>query len=213
MEFILISENKIKVMLTPEDLDEFDIDADELDYSNTDTKRMFWDILSRAKHCTGFDTDGQKVLVQLYPSRHGGCEMFVTKIGILNQSEDKHPTDDHRPPIIAEKITLRGKDAVKNQEKKLYTAFKFKSLDTVISVCKALKRVGYPEESSAYITDDEQLYLILSGIDTSGYEAIDKYSFISEYGSCENYPATERYLGEHGRVICLGDAVAKLSKF
>ena len=67
MEFIPISENKIKIILTSEDLGEFELKADELDYSDTDTKRMFWDVLSRVKHSTGFDTEGQRVLVQLYP--------------------------------------------------------------------------------------------------------------------------------------------------
>ena len=50
MEFILINENKIKVMLSASDLEDFEIEAKDLDYANTDTKRMFWDVLSRAKH-------------------------------------------------------------------------------------------------------------------------------------------------------------------
>lgn len=212
MEFILISENKIKVMLTPEDLDEFDIDADELDYSNTETKRMFWDILNRAKHCTGFDTDGQKVLVQLYPSRHGGCEMFVTKIGVLHSPETESQTDCKCAPIISEKITLGGDGKVKHQNKKLYTAFKFSSLEAMLSACRALERVGYNDDSSAYITDNDSLYLILGGIDTSGYEPLDKYSFISEYADSENHEAAKRYLGEHGKAICVKNAVQKLSK-
>ena len=89
MEIILISESKLKIALREEDLASFEIRADELDYSNTETKRMFWDLLTRAKHKTGFDTDGQRVLVQLYPSKDGGCEMFVTKIGLLDEAKDE----------------------------------------------------------------------------------------------------------------------------
>ena len=84
----MISDCKLKVMLGEDDLKQFEIKAEQLDYSNTETKRMFWDILNRAKHQTGFDTDGQRVLVPLYPSKQGGCEMFVTKIGLL-YSEDE----------------------------------------------------------------------------------------------------------------------------
>ena len=211
MEFILISENKIKVMLTPEDLDEFDIDADELDYSNTDTKRMFWDILSRAKHCTGFNTDGQKVLVQLYPSRHGGCEMFVTKIGVLHPTHTDCPAESQYPPIITENIT-HGGEKVNRFEKKQYATFKFESLSIMLSVCRALHKIGYSEESSAYISEDDRLYLTLLGVDTSGYEPLDKYSFLTEYGSCENHDAAERYLGEHARPICLKKAVETLAR-
>ena len=88
MEIIMINENKLKVMLCKEDLSHFELSPEQLDYSNTETKRMFWDVLSRAKHQTGFDTDGQRVLVQLYPSKEGGCEMFVTKIGILRDNSN-----------------------------------------------------------------------------------------------------------------------------
>ena len=124
MEFILINDNKIKVMLTEEDLQEFEIEADELDYSNTDTKKMFWDVLSRAKRLTGFDTDGQRVLVQLYPSRHGGCEMFVTKIGTLCTAEDSQPSLK-RPPIISEKITVNPKNDLSRSQKKIRVVFSF----------------------------------------------------------------------------------------
>ena len=50
MEMLIIGEGKLKIMLSSEDLEEFGLCADELDYSNTDTKRMFWDLLGRAKH-------------------------------------------------------------------------------------------------------------------------------------------------------------------
>ena len=87
MEIIMISDSKIKVMLSADDLKGFDLDTASLDYSNTETKRMFWDILSRAKHSIGFDTDGHRVLVQLYPSRCGGCEMFVTRLSCLYDTD------------------------------------------------------------------------------------------------------------------------------
>ena len=63
MEIIMISESKLKVMLTSEDLQAFELEAEDLDYGNTETKRMFWDVLGRAKNSVGFDTDGQRVLV------------------------------------------------------------------------------------------------------------------------------------------------------
>ena len=50
MEIIMISDCKLKVMLGEDDLKQFEIKAEQLDYSNTETKRMFWDLLSRAKH-------------------------------------------------------------------------------------------------------------------------------------------------------------------
>ena len=210
MEFILINDNKIKVMLTEDDLREFEIETEELDYSNTDTKRMFWDVLSRAKKLTGFDTDGQRVLVQLYPSRHGGCEMFVTKIGTLC-SADENCAINKRTPIISERITLDKGTDISHKPNKNLAAFSFESLNEAIAVCRRLSQLKYTEDSSAYIGDDNRYYLILTGIDVSGY-TMDKYSFISEFGTIENIESTKNYLFEHSTPIGKRKAVSLLSR-
>jgi negative regulator of genetic competence, sporulation and motility len=212
MEFILINENKIKVMLSSSDLEEFEIEADELDYANTDTKRMFWDILSRAKHSTGFDTDGQRVLVQLYPSRQGGCEMFVTKIGGARDHEESNESNYRKEPIISEKITVKPRGEKGRTQKSMQTAYGFDELSFLLSVCRQLFTAGYIGESSAFIGDNEKFYLFLSEPEQKDYLSLNKYSFINEFGKEENRESTRIYLHEHGKVICRSDAVALLSK-
>lgn len=201
MEFILITDSKLKVMLTKSDLDEFDIKAEELDYSNTETKRMFWDIIGRAKKCVGFTCDGMQVLVQLYASRDGGCEMFVSKLGssLLPQSNASQPDLRYKP------LYKRNHDMQKTG------AFGFDSLEWMICVCKRLCNIGYSGESSAYIDDNRRFYLFLDGLDEGGYLPYDEYSFINEYGTPENTEATLSFLNEHGKIIRLGDAVEILS--
>ena len=209
MEFILISDNKIKVMLTEDDLREFEIETEDLDYSNTDTKRMFWDVLSRAKKLTGFDTDGQRVLVQLYPSRHGGCELFVTKIGTLCAADENCPTKK-RAPILSEKISFDEDGECLDAKKKNYAAFSFDSIETVIAVCRRLSKIDYSSYSSAYIGDNGRYYLILNDIDVSGY-TLDKYSFLFEFGSLEGYETTAAYLTEHAKSLAKTRAVSLLA--
>ena len=212
MEFILINENKIKVMLSASDLEDFEIEAKDLDYANTDTKRLFWDVLSRAKHSTGFDTDGQRVLVQLYPSRHGGCEMFVTKIGLLGTTNSCTENEGTKEPIISEKITVKAKGEKNKLTKKALLAYGFEKLELLISVCRNLCELGYNGESSAYLGENEKFYLFITEPDQKGYLGLDKYSFINEFGTFENRDATKLYLSEHGRAICKRDAVSRLSK-
>ena len=212
MEFILINENKMKVMLSATDLEEFEIEAEELDYANTDTKRMFWDILSRAKHSTGFDTDGQRVLVQLYPSRHGGCEMFVTKIGILGSADTSNEYSANAQPLLSEKITVRPRNERNRGSKKQLSAYRFESLELMLSVCRQLVSLGYDGDSSAYVGDNGKFYLFISEPEQKSYFHIDKYSFISEFGAYENRENAKLYLCEHGREICHPDAVPTLSE-
>lgn len=209
MEFILINDNKIKVMLTEEDLREFEIETEELDYSNTETKRMFWDVLSRAKKLTGFDTDGQRVLVQLYPSRHGGCELFVTKVGNLCALDDNCPVGKGTP-ILSEKISLDTDDDIVSDDESELVAFSFDSLKNITAVCRRLLHLEYSETSSAYIGENGRYYLILSNVDVSGY-TLDKYSFLFEFGELESYETTSIYLTEHAQSLEKQRAVSILA--
>ena len=201
MEFIRINDFKLKVMLNKSDLDEFDIKTDELDYSNTETKRMFWDIIGRAKKAVGFCCDGMKVLVQLYSSRDGGCEMFVSKLEKAVRSSD----DDDEQSLCYKPLYK------KTVSESRTGAFSFESLEWLISVCRRLFGIGYSEKSSAFAGDDGKFYLFLDGLDATGYFPLDEYSFINEYGIPENAEAIQSFLYEHGRIIRKDDAVKILS--
>ena len=202
MEIIMINESKLKVMLSESDLEEFDLEAEELDYGNTETKRMFWDILGRAKRAVGFDTDGTRVLVQLYPSREGGCEMFITKIGSVCPGCE---TEAREEPILHYKPSHRpcaGKGKT--------GAFRFDCLEWLIAVCRRLRGIGYTGSSEAYIDDGRLYYLFLEGLDPTGYLPLDEYSFITEYGTQENAESLRLALQERGTCLCQTDAVDRL---
>ena len=93
MELIMISNSKLKIMLTSEDMKEYSLDCNTLSYENTETRRAFWSILDEAKHRTGFDAASERVFVQVYPSKKGGCEMYVTKLGVFSGKKQVHNED------------------------------------------------------------------------------------------------------------------------
>ena len=81
MELIVISESKLKIMLEKEDMKRYGLFGSELNYDDPPTRKKLLSILDKAKEECGFDTGSEKLLVQLYPSKDGGSEMFVTKLG------------------------------------------------------------------------------------------------------------------------------------
>ena len=211
MEFILIDEDKIKISLTDEDLLEFELSAEDLDYANTETKRMFWDVLSRAKSRTGFDTDGQRVLVQLYPSKDGGCEIFVTKIGSMYKESAEDHADAHARPILTEYTQTKKKRKSPIAEKTYTAVYSFSSLEDMIRVCRELDRRGYREESLAYISDAHIFYLVLMGsLEDIGILG-ERYNFITEFGELENTKAANQILSEHADAIAKPNAVSALA--
>ncbi len=86
MELILINQTKLKIMLTAPDLLHYELIPDELEHmSCTDrhTRAAFRHIFDDAEAQTGFHTQGERLLVQMFTSKCGGCEIFVTKLGAM----------------------------------------------------------------------------------------------------------------------------------
>ena len=73
MELIKISDTKLKITLTKDDMIRYELNCDTIDYDNTETRKAFWNILDHAKHVTGFDAASERVFIQLYPDKGGGC--------------------------------------------------------------------------------------------------------------------------------------------
>lgn len=139
MELIKISNEKLKITLSPEDMAEYGINCDTADYGRTETRRAFWHLLDEVKHKTGFDSASDRVYIQLYPSRDGGCEMFVTKLA------DR-----------AEQAPLASGSAARR-------AFIFPDVAAVIGACRALSARHGQMFASAYSAEDGSLLLLLDG--------------------------------------------------
>ena len=215
MELLRIGKEKLKIILTHEDLRSFEMDESDLDYANTETKRMLWDILHQAKTSVGFNADGHRVLVQLYPAKHGGCEMFVTRLGALpcdcpTDLEDDHDAGEDPFDVSEEVNSLYSPQPF--HEKKLHrSALCFASLSDLLAVCRRLSERGHRGKSSAYRSDDGQYHLFLEGLTHSPYCSLDEFSVLFEYGTSEDASAAEALLSERGLLFCPSDAVERLS--
>ncbi len=185
MELILISSSKLKIMLSPDDMREHRLCCDSVDYGNTETRRAFWSILDEAKQQTGFDAASSRVYIQLYPSRSGGCELYVTK---LLQKADERRTE--KPPDGRE------------------LTFRFEGVSPLLCVCRRLSLTGFDCSASAYFDEEQRAWLCIFGVDDS---ELDRLAFISEFGEECDPPSAHAYIDEHGHCICTDSAVERLA--
>ena len=187
MELIIINDRKLKITLSESDMKEYDIDCGTVDYSRTETRRAFWSLLDEVKHRTGFDAASDRVYIQIYPSREGGCEMYVTKLGTM-------PDDSY--------ATGEGVSVSAGVKK----AFAFPGTGPMLRVCRQLERQGFCGTSAAYSTDDGSFLLILGNLKSDSTVA-----FISEFGDEVDPDRLVNLLPEHGTLIS-DNAVAALSR-
>ena len=213
MEYILINESKLKVMLDVNELEGRCLEASSLDYVDPEAKRLFGDILSHAKDELGFDTSGYRVLLQVYPSKDGGCELFITKLSKLDQSGSECP--DGKKQISTDEN--KCKEKMKHKKETHERAFSFERLEYLISVCKRLYESGISASGAIYVNSEGTWFLTLC-FDDEVYDRlfdllpICELSFISEYGQSQDPRALSIYLGEHAKLICRDNTIATFSK-
>lgn len=193
MDMILISNQKLKIMLSPDDMNEYEISCETIDYDNTETRRVLWNILDLAKHKTGFDAAHEKVYIQVYPSRGGGCELFVTKL-----SEGELPSGMRSRLPRREVFPLARVCRASG-------IYRFSSVNRMAAASAALSKMGYRGRSAAFADPHSAAaYLVL---DESGAH----YPFICEYGGVRLTAPAAEYIAEHCSPICENDAVERLA--
>lgn len=89
LEIIRIGNDKLKLILTDGDLSKYNLKLEGCRYDNTETRRVLWQILDEAKKETGFDAAAERTLVQAYPGRKGGCEIYVTRLASQTRKDKK----------------------------------------------------------------------------------------------------------------------------
>ena len=218
MELILISDSKLKITLTSDDMAQYELDCDTMNYDNMETRKAFREIFDHAKSLTGFDTAGDRLFIQLYPSREGGCEMYVTKLGLVCAEKRDREGDRTRailPHSQPETETSPSSCPFPRGggERDRTGAYRFEKMENLLCVCRQLARQGYASHSSAYRDERNRYFLILRERASTFGVPCGEFSFISEFGTPENAENIRLYINEHGFPICEGNAVNTLSRF
>ncbi len=186
MELLIISENKIKISLTKNDLDTYDISCENIDYDTTETRRVVWSLLDDVKRQSGFDAAKSRIFVQIYPSIDGGCEMYVSRLGKEEREKSYKPQND------------------KSEARRKKNCYIFSGMNELIAVCRAMLKRGYSGRADLYADETGGFYLCA--------EPSEQIGFITEFGASEGKESTELYIKEHCREICVGDAVSTLGR-
>ena len=226
MELIPINESKIKIMLNESDMKAYNI-GDEADCANRETRIAIRNILDRAKEQIGFNTEGSEIFVQLYTSKNGGCELFVTKGSDSSAERDKVHTEHQKPIRKRAKrdlsvdeydkeclaLSVRDKLLPSNKDKQqIKMVFSFESLDNLCAASKRISKLPKQYESAVYRGYGDDYYLLLTSLDLSAYSRLDPIALISEYGKRERGDIFSMYLGEHCKKICESGAIETFSR-
>lgn len=208
MELIKITDQKLKIMLTPSDMTQFELDPNTIENFDTRAHDVFRSLLGEIRRQYGLEFDGDHLSVQYFPSRGGGCEMFVSSMQSPTAGEDKDRKK--RTSGFGNAILPVGKPITGNFLRE--TAYRFENLSNLLAACHRLKSIGYIGESAAYRDSASVYYLLLKMLSASPFTLPEEFVFLCEYGRPENPAALRLYFREHGSVIRSPDAVEVLAE-
>ena len=200
MELIRISDSKLKIMLTPTDMRQFELCADNFYDDSEKMHHSFRLLLDEVRRRSGFEADDHRISVQYFPSREGGCEMFIS-----NLSPERESMTCALTPAQGIQPTTRTRGSFCRS-----FAYRFEGLEELLSVCHRLLPLDYITASSAWRDDAGRYYLILNTFAASPFATPEELYFVVEYGRLENAAQLRLYLSEHGSVVCAEDAIGTL---
>ena len=201
MELIVIGENRLKIMLTGEDMARYDLtEPDPLEESahsvTPHTREVLRHIFADAHSQIGFDTEGERLFVQLYASKGGGCEIFVTKLGDTGESK------------LLKRVM--GKDKVYDARGRLVW-LQIDRLEDLTALCRRLVATGFHGDSHLYISPSNEQAWYLSLHIPEEQDSSLLFPFLAEYGD-EMREEAGLYLGEYGKLICSSSAVETMAR-
>lgn len=185
MEFLSVSENKLKITLSSHDCLQYGINTSDSDFSTNEIKLVVRSLLEIAKEECGFSAEGEKILAQLYPMPDGSCELFITKLSSVAKRVNEAVRDVEGMATLEER---RG-------------IYMFSDAEDLIAAARAIYREGI--DCDLYFSD-EGLYYI--SIREDFIDGISEFEILTEYGErLKTLPI--QVISEYGRLLCKGKSL------
>ena len=202
-----INENKIKVTISLNDLEERNIDLDSMNYNSPAAQELFWDMMEQAEIQFGFNASDAQICIEAVPDSDEGFVVIITKLDDDGDFESIHKYIKNR----FKKTDLR----VKKKSQKVCSSldiYIFNTFEDLCLLCKRIKHI-YSGESTLYKLKNSY-YLLL----TKNTWAVDNIklfdTILNEYGTrVANINFYEGYLNEYASKIAQYDAVEVINGY
>ena len=195
LDVLKISESKLKIMLSRADMKKYKLDIENVDYNDIKTRNKVWEILDYVKKQHGFNHEGEKLLIQFYPSKDGGAELFVTKLENLSHKNERSISRANNVTMLDTKRTM----------------YSFGCFDDLVRASKIIKESKCIKGSELFYDGNEGYYLEIIERGASRYGSICDFAILLEFSSAvpkELYP----YINEHCSKLTRGNAVEQLAR-
>lgn len=194
MKIEKLNDNKIRITLNIEDLNERNISLQSFMSNSIESQDIFMDMLDKADEEVGFNTDDCRIMIEALALKNGVFVLTITKF--------EH--EDERSCFKRKNVHIRRKNPSLNLEKTIYS---FDSFDTFCEFCSFIKNtldeeqiLDFAKRSDLY-EYDSNFYLVLSNINVDSRSLKYICSSITEFAHFVNSSELfESKIKEYGRL-------------
>jgi adapter protein MecA 1/2 len=189
-----LSQDKIRIFLTFDDLTERGIQKEDMWREIPKVHELFSEMMDQAYNELGFDASGP-LAVEVFAMPAQGMVVIVTR-GKLERDSDSATEDEEE--VYELEVTLEQSEAI---------IYRFRDIEDAIGAAKTL---------AGHLTDEGRMYRYQNqwilcfdpaGLEASGYHAL--IAVLAEYGDATSI--TPAVLEEYGQLIIASDAVKVLA--
>lgn len=197
MKIEKLTENKLKITLSIDDLEERNINLHSFMYNTPESQSLFWELIQTAEKECGFNVDDSMVYVEASTSGSGNFTLLVTK------TNEAAPTVEKivKPKKISNKnFKLKRKSVPLKSESCIYL---FDTFDDICAFCNICDTT---------ILHDNVLY----SMNETYYLKIDyiPYNMILDYATLSKNPTLlEAKLNEYGKIIIKENALQTIATY
>lgn len=206
MKFEKLSENKIKITLSNQDLAEKHIDFHSFMANSIESQDLFLDVLAKAEKEVGFITRDYKIKIEAFAVSDGD---FIITITRFSQEYDREKGLKKKVNIHRKKVNLTSPQVI-------YTFFTFDDFCEYVNFAfpQFFQGVHSVAKNISLYTYKNIYYLVFSGINPLNPDLNRFYSSLTEFGTYVNTPELfSRKLIESGKLIMKNNAVKTCYKY
>ncbi len=202
MKIERVGENKIRIFVSYDDLEERDIDLDAFNYNSPETQELFWDLMEQAEIELGFEAQESQLCIEAVSDVEHGFVITITRMEEENEFESiqKFIKNRYRKKDLA----IKKKTASVCSTMLIYAVEGFDDLSSLCTIINPL----FKGRSKVYNLDDTY-YLVLSSIEGNVANQNQFDSILSEYADkMPNVDFFEGYLNEYGKCLVSENAIS-----
>lgn len=206
MKFEKLNENKLRIIVSTQDLIEKHIDFHSFMSNSLESQDIFLDMLDKAEKEVGFVTKNYKVRIEAFAMNNENFIFTVTRLTDKNEKE----------PLKVNKLKFKRKKTHNCVKQSVYKFSSFEDFLTFVSAVQnsPIKNIGNACKSIILYTYKSNYYLVFSDINME-YKHYNKlFSLLTEFSTYVNN--SELYaskLCECGEIYFKNNAIKTCQKY